>query len=441
MRQLLLALVSVLALVASAPVASADSFVDSTPGTMAFAVPAGVDSLTIYATGGSGGDLANGSGTVLVPGGRAAVVTAEVTVFPGEQLQFTVASNGGAANANTGTGGQGGIPDGGAGGYSAGGGGGATRVLDCEGVTCSVAVIAGGGGGAGSSGYIATAMLPTLAGGPGGAAGVGGTDGASDTPVSGGSGGQPGSAASPGAGGPGYPAGGNGSGPVGGGGGNPGPFNGHEGGGGGGGGVFGGGGGGSGNFGMDASLDQAYAAGGGGGGGSSLVSSGASLNLAAAGSAPGIVLSWAAPGGPGLGGGGAALVSRMTLSRAAFPAAPSGPSALVSARRRYGSKVAYMLNQAADVTFTVTQRKPGRRSKGGHCAKPTRANRSARRCTRLVTLPGVFTRAGEAGSNGFRFTGRLAGRRLKPGNYRLVATPGRGANTGRAASASFRIIA
>jgi hypothetical protein len=441
MPLLLLALVSVFALVASAPVASADSFVDSTPGTMAFAVPAGVDSLTVAATGGSGGNLTNGSGTILVPGGRAAVVTAQVTVFPGEQLQLTVASNGGTASAKTGTSGEGGKPDGGAGGYSAGGGGGATRVLGCEGVTCSVAVIAGGGGGAGSSGYIATDILPVLSGGPGGAAGVGGTDGVSDTKVSGGSGGQPGSAVSAGAGGPGYTAGGDGSGPMGGGGGNPGPFNGHEGGGGGGGGVFGGGGGGSGNFGMDASLDQAYAGGGGGGGGSSLVLSGASLDLATPGSAPGIVLTWAAPGGPGQGGDGVAVVSRMTLSPSAFPAAPRGPSALVSARRRYGSKVAYTLNEAADVRFRVIQRKLGRRSKGGHCTKPTSANRSARKCIRRVTLPGSFTRAGGAGSNHFRFTGRLAGRRLKPGNYRLVATPGRGANTGHVASVSFRIIA
>ena len=38
------------------------------------------------------------------------------------------------------------------------------------------------------------------------------------------------------------------------------------------------------------------------------------------------------------------------------------------------------------------------------------------------------------------FTGRLAGHKLKPGSYRLVATPRVGAMTGRAASASFRIV-
>jgi hypothetical protein len=414
---------------------------------MAFAVPAGVDSLSVAATGGAGGDLTNGSGTTLVPGGRAALVTGVVAVFPGEQLQLTVASNGGTANASTGTNGGGGTPDGGAGGYQAGGGGGATRILACQGVICPVAVIAGGGGGAGSSGYISSgSTFSTLPGGPGGAAGVRGTDGASDVPISGGSGGQPGTAAAAGAGGSGLETGGIGSGPTGGAGGSPGPFTLHEGGGGGGGGVFGAGGGGSGGSGMDPSSNQAVAGGGGGGGGSSLAPSGASLNLAAPGAAPGIVLTWTPPGGPGSSpgpspsGGGVAVVSGETLSPSAFPAAPSGPSALASARRRYGARVAYTLNQAADVSFTVVQRQPGRMVNGGVCAKPAPSNSSAPRCTRRVTRPGSFTRAGSAGANSFRFTGRLAGRKLKPGKYQLLATPGTGAKTGQAASASFRII-
>ena len=58
----------------------------------------------------------------------------------------------------------------------------------------------------------------------------------------------------------------------------------------------------------------------------------------------------------------------------------------------------------------------------------------------LVTLKGSFTRAGLAGTNTFRFTGRLNGKRLRPGRYRLVATPTANGKTGRAASASFRIV-
>jgi hypothetical protein len=334
-----------------APAASADSFVDTTPGTKAFAVPAGVSSLSLSVTGGAGGDVADGSGTTLVAGGRGALVTGTVAVFAGEQLQLTVAASGGNANANTGTNGAGGAPDGGVGGWSAGGGGGATRVLDCQGVICPVAVIAAGGGGAGMSGSIPVTHQ-TLPGGPGGDAGARGTDGTSGTPFSGGSGGQPGTSGAAG------------------------PFNLHV--------------------------------GGGGGGGSG-------------------------------GGVAVAAVSRETLSPRAFPAAPSGPSAL-AAKRRYGTKVGYTLNEAASVRFTVVQPQTGRKAKGGRCVKPTRANRKARRCTRLVALRGSFTRAGSAGANSFRFTGRLAGHKLKPGKYRLVATPSAGAKTGRAASASFQII-
>jgi Ca2+-binding RTX toxin-like protein len=151
-----------------------------------------------------------------------------------------------------------------------------------------------------------------------------------------------------------------------------------------------------------------------------------------------------APPGPSpapSGGSGVVLaaVGTETLSPTAFAAAPSGPSAL-AAKRHYGTKVRYTLNQTASVRFTVVQPQPGRKARGGRCVKPTRANRKARKCTRLVALAGSFTRTGTAGANSFRFTGRLAGHKLKPGKYQLVATPSAGGRTGRAASASFRII-
>lgn len=132
-------------------------------------------------------------------------------------------------------------------------------------------------------------------------------------------------------------------------------------------------------------------------------------------------------------------VTSETLSPTAFPAAPSGPSAL-AARRRFGTKVSYTLSEAASVRFTVLQSQPGRKARGGRCVKATRANRRARRCTRLVTLTSGVTRSASAGANFFRFTGRLSGRKLAPGQYRLLATPVAGGKTGRAASAAFRVI-
>jgi hypothetical protein len=147
------------------------------------------------------------------------------------------------------------------------------------------------------------------------------------------------------------------------------------------------------------------------------------------------------PGGGGGGGGGGALaaITRMTLSPKAFRAAPKGPSA-VAARRRYGTKVAYALNEAASLRFTVVQPRVGRKARNRRCVKPTRANRHAARCTRFVAVRGSFKRAGTAGANSFLFTGRMAGRNLKPGKYKLVATPTAGGKKGRAARSRFRII-
>ena len=52
-------------------------------------------------------------------------------------------------------------------------------------------------------------------------------------------------------------------------------------------------------------------------------------------------------------------ISGMTLSPRAFPAAPSGPSAR-AAKRRYGTKVAYNLNEAASLHFGVVHLVAGR---------------------------------------------------------------------------------
>jgi hypothetical protein len=100
----------------------------------------------------------------------------------------------------------------------------------------------------------------------------------------------------------------------------------------------------------------------------------------------------------------------------------TSPSVLRSASRR-GTRIAYALDEAATVKFTVK-----------------RAVRRRNR-TRYVALRGSFADSGEVGGNTLRFRGRLRGRRLKPGRYRLLATPTDSAgNVGRAARTAFRII-
>jgi hypothetical protein len=68
-------------------------------------------------------------------------------------------------------------------------------------------------------------------------------------------------------------------------------------------------------------------------------------------------------------------------------------------RVRRGFKVSYMLSEAARVTFRV-ERKRG---------------------TRFRRVKGRVVKAGRAGANSFRFSGKLNGRHLSPGRYRLVA--------------------
>jgi hypothetical protein len=152
----------------------------------------------------------------------------------------------------------------------------------------------------------------------------------------------------------------------------------------------------------------------------------------------------APPPGAGAPPGGVAplpAVRSLRLRPAAFAAAARGPSARDAQRRRRprGSLVSFTLNVPAAVTYRVGRAMPGRRV-GRRCAPPSRANRRGRRCTRFALVSGRFTRMGRAGSNRFRFTGRIGGRRLTPGSYRLRATPRAAGRTGRVASAAFRVL-
>jgi DNA-binding beta-propeller fold protein YncE len=143
-----------------------------------------------------------------------------------------------------------------------------------------------------------------------------------------------------------------------------------------------------------------------------------------------------------------AVVTKERISPSTFPAATSGASAQAAGlaakkrKRTYGAKVTYTLNLAARVRFTVKRRSGGRKVKHAKrttCDRPTKKNAKRKKCTRDVTVKGSFTRTGRAGTNTFRFTGRLNGKRLPAGRYWLVATPTANGRAGTAARASFRI--
>ena len=126
------------------------------------------------------------------------------------------------------------------------------------------------------------------------------------------------------------------------------------------------------------------------------------------------------------------------LSKRAFKAFGSGAS--VRAARARGTVVTYRLSEAAGVTFRV-QRVSGGRRVSGRCVATKRANRTKPHCKRYRTLRGRFRHTGETGLNKFRFSGRLAGRTLKTGRYRLVAkAKDAAANKSEPERRRFRII-
>jgi hypothetical protein len=85
----------------------------------------------------------------------------------------------------------------------------------------------------------------------------------------------------------------------------------------------------------------------------------------------------------------------------------------------------------------VERRVRGRR-KGGRCV--VRRKRGTG-CRTYMKLKGGFAYQGKPGGNSFRFSGRLRGKKLRAGSYRLVATPTDAAgNHGSAARANFRIL-
>ncbi|MDX6670155.1 MAG: hypothetical protein QOI91_518 [Solirubrobacteraceae bacterium] len=89
----------------------------------------------------------------------------------------------------------------------------------------------------------------------------------------------------------------------------------------------------------------------------------------------------------------------------------------------------------------MSRRVPRGRRSGRACQAPSRRNRNGRRYTRLVTK-GTFVHAGLAGLNRFKFSGRLRGRKLPVGSYRLTARAKDAArnNALRTLSVSFRIV-
>lgn len=124
---------------------------------------------------------------------------------------------------------------------------------------------------------------------------------------------------------------------------------------------------------------------------------------------------------PALAGPAAPAVSSLKLSPRAFRVSGKGK------RSPLGTTVSYSLSAPGTVNFTVQRKSNGRRV-AGKCVGQTRGNASKPACPLFKPLRGSFSRAGAAGANSFRFDGKLGGKALAPGAYRLLATAGAGSS-------------
>jgi hypothetical protein len=110
---------------------------------------------------------------------------------------------------------------------------------------------------------------------------------------------------------------------------------------------------------------------------------------------------------------------RLEVSPSTFAAAGAGSSIA----RTVGSLVRYRLSEPAVVRFTVERQARGKKGR-----------------KRFRKVSGSFSHKGRQDSNKFRFTGRLADKKLRPGTYRLIAVPSDSAgNRGDPVRARFKI--
>jgi hypothetical protein len=118
----------------------------------------------------------------------------------------------------------------------------------------------------------------------------------------------------------------------------------------------------------------------------------------------------------------------------------ASPKRFRTSGKKAGTTFRYRLSEAASVVFSLDARSTGRKS-GKKCVKPTRANRKKKHCTRF-TPAGRFVVASRAGANSHHFSGRLFGKKLRPGSYRVTVVATDAAhNRSKARAITVKVVA
>ena len=144
-------------------------------------------------------------------------------------------------------------------------------------------------------------------------------------------------------------------------------------------------------------------------------------------------------GGAGAGSGGAQdtvapFGTAISFSPSSFAGESGGASISKGVK---GTTVSYKVSEQANVAFTVRRQVKGRK-KGKKCVA---RRKRGRRCTTFKAVRGSFARLSTSGTNSFHFTGVVAGKRLKPGRYRMSGVPtDASGNAGSAFEGSFTIL-
>jgi hypothetical protein len=134
-------------------------------------------------------------------------------------------------------------------------------------------------------------------------------------------------------------------------------------------------------------------------------------------------------------------LSGLSLNPGSFRAASSGASAARKKKAKAtatGTRVSYTDSQAATTTFTVTKSVNGVRHGPSCVTAPRHPKQGAKRCKLRITV-GSFNHTDKAGAVSFRFTGRVKGRALAPGDYRVTAVARVGTKASGPVSTSFTI--
>jgi hypothetical protein len=136
----------------------------------------------------------------------------------------------------------------------------------------------------------------------------------------------------------------------------------------------------------------------------------------------------------------APVLSQLRISPSRIHVASGNGPSIAATKRRRGAEVSYRDSQAGVTTFTILARRGGFQV-GGRCQakRPRHSHGRPHRCPRYVAL-GTFTHTDAAGTDSFHFSGRLGGKPLRAGSYRLQARARNGAGLRSAVeTASFRV--